>query len=98
MRFDAFGVARLEEGSTSASGRDHAAYHTAAGGFRRRRSADHFPRNVCTAVHNQEQLARWRRWGCSGPVTVWMKLDTGMRRLGVRPEEAEAFYQRPDAL
>lgn len=28
------------------------------------------------------------------PVTVWMKLDTGMHRLGVRPEEAEAFYQR----
>lgn len=23
-----------------------------------------------------------------------MKLDTGMHRLGVRPEEAEAFYQR----
>lgn len=25
---------------------------------------------------------------------MWMKLDTGMHRLGVRPEEAEAFYQR----
>lgn len=23
-----------------------------------------------------------------------MKLDTGMHRLGVRPEQAEAFYQR----
>ncbi|WP_000311697.1 alanine racemase, partial [Escherichia coli] len=28
------------------------------------------------------------------PVTVWMKLDTGMHRLGVRPEQAEAFYHR----
>jgi alanine racemase len=31
------------------------------------------------------------------PVPVWMKLDTGMHRLGVRPEHAEAFYQRLSA-
>lgn len=27
-------------------------------------------------------------------MTVWMKLDTGMHRLGVLPEEADAFWQR----
>lgn len=47
-----------------------------------------------TAVHNEEQLAALERAELSEPVTVWMKLDTGMHRLGVRPESAEAFYQR----
>ena len=47
-----------------------------------------------TAVHNEEQLAALETAELSEPVTVWMKLDTGMHRLGVRPESAEAFYQR----
>ena len=47
-----------------------------------------------TAVHNPEQLAALETADLSEPVTVWMKLDTGMHRLGVRPESAEAFYQR----
>lgn len=47
-----------------------------------------------TAVHSPEQLAATEQADLPEPVTVWMKLDTGMHRLGVRPEEAEAFYQR----
>lgn len=47
-----------------------------------------------TAVHNEEQLSALENAELSEPVTVWMKLDTGMHRLGVRPENAEAFYQR----
>lgn len=45
-------------------------------------------------MHNEEQLAALETAELSEPVTVWMKLDTGMHRLGVRPESAEAFYQR----
>ena len=53
-------------------------------------SAQHFH----TAVHNEEQLAALEEASLDEPVTVWMKLDTGMHRLGVRPEQAEAFYHR----
>ncbi|MDH2997804.1 alanine racemase [Pasteurellaceae bacterium LFhippo2] len=28
------------------------------------------------------------------PVTVWLKIDTGMHRLGVHPEQVANFYQR----
>lgn len=45
-------------------------------------------------MHNEEQLTALETAELSEPVTVWMKLDTGMHRLGVRPESAEAFYQR----
>jgi len=41
-----------------------------------------------------EQLEALENAVLCEPVTVWMKLDTGMHRLGVRPEQAEAFYQR----
>ncbi|MDU4749370.1 MAG: alanine racemase, partial [Pantoea sp.] len=47
-----------------------------------------------TAVHNEEQLVALENAELKEPVTVWMKLDTGMHRLGVLPEQAEAFYQR----
>ncbi|MEN1417007.1 alanine racemase, partial [Pseudomonas aeruginosa] len=47
-----------------------------------------------TAVHTEEQLVALENAELKEPVTVWMKLDTGMHRLGVLPEQAEAFYQR----
>lgn len=53
-------------------------------------SAEH----LHTAVHNEEQLVALENAELKEPVTVWMKLDTGMHRLGVLPEQAEAFYQR----
>lgn len=28
------------------------------------------------------------------PVTVWLKIDTGMHRLGIHPEQVDEFYQR----
>ena len=47
-----------------------------------------------TTVHSPEQLAALEQAELPRPLTVWMKLDTGMHRLGVHPEQADAFYQR----
>lgn len=47
-----------------------------------------------TAVHSEEQLAALEQARLPHPLTVWMKLDTGMHRLGVLPEHADAFYTR----
>ena len=85
---DAFGVARLEE-----------ALRLRAGGIAQpilllEDLAVIAAQRLHTAVHSPEQLAALEQADLPEPVTVWMKLDTGMHRLGVRPEEAEAFYQR----
>ncbi|STL49467.1 alanine racemase [Escherichia coli] len=82
---DAFGVARLEE-----------ALRLRAGGitnlycYSRLFDARDLPtisaQHFHTAVHNEEQLAALEEASLDEPVTVWMKLDTGMHRLGVRPE------------
>ena len=53
--------------------------------------------NIETAVHSIEQLEALEQIELAHPVSVWMKLDSGMHRLGVRPEQAEAFYQRLSA-
>lgn len=46
------------------------------------------------AVHSPEQLAMLEAADLAAPLTVWLKIDTGMHRLGVPPAEAEAFWQR----
>lgn len=90
---DAFGVARLEEALRLRAG-NHQTCTVTRRLFDARDlptiSAQHFH----TAVHNEEQLAALEEASLDEPVTVWMKLDTGMHRLGVRPEQAEAFYHR----
>ncbi|VAX76961.1 Alanine racemase, biosynthetic [Serratia symbiotica] len=50
--------------------------------------------NIATVVHTSEQLEVLEKAQLSHPLLVWMKLDTGMHRLGVRQEQAEAFYRR----
>lgn len=45
-----------------------------------------------TAVHRQEQVDALRQLSLSNPVTVWLKVDTGMHRLGFSPEHAAGVY------
>lgn len=49
---------------------------------------------LMTAVHTLEQLEALEQAQLDEPINVWMKVDTGMHRLGVLPENVEAFYQR----
>nr|WP_318384232.1 alanine racemase [uncultured Enterobacter sp.] len=91
---DAFGVARLEEALRLRTGGITQPILLLEGFF----SASDLPtiaaQHLHTVVHNTEQLDALENAVLSEPVTVWMKLDTGMHRLGVRPEQADAFYQR----
>ncbi|EKM5758523.1 alanine racemase [Cronobacter turicensis] len=91
---DAFGVARLEEALRLREGGITQPILLLEGFF----NASDLPaiaaQRLHTAVHSEEQLAALEQATLSEPVTVWMKLDTGMHRLGVRPEAAQAFYDR----
>ncbi|SQA98209.1 Alanine racemase, biosynthetic [Cedecea neteri] len=91
---DAFGVARLEEAVRLREGGITKPILLLEGFF----NAEDLPviaaQNFQTAIHSIQQLEALEQAELSQPVTVWMKLDTGMHRLGVRPEDAEAFYQR----
>ncbi|MCK6265211.1 alanine racemase [Vibrio sp. ZSDE26] len=50
--------------------------------------------NIQTAVHCEEQLEALEQTKLDKPVVVWLKVDTGMHRLGVRPEYYAEFVAR----
>ncbi|CNL68599.1 alanine racemase [Yersinia proxima] len=94
---DCYGVARIGEALMLRSGGIVKPILLLEGFF----AAEDLPvlvaNRIETAVHSIEQLEALEAAELSAPINVWMKLDTGMHRLGVRPEQAEAFYQRLSA-
>jgi len=46
------------------------------------------------AVHQPEQVRLLERAAPGHPLAVWLKVDTGMHRLGVAPAEASAILER----
>lgn len=91
---DAFAVARLEEALALRSSGIVKPVILLEGFF----SADDLPvlaaNHLQTAVHTVEQLEALESLHLPHPVTVWLKLDTGMHRLGVRPEDVTEFCER----
>ena len=89
---DAFGVARIDE----------ALALRAAGivkpivlleGFFAKEDIDVLAiHNLQTIVHNSEQLAAIVDAAVKKPLKVWLKIDTGMHRLGINPGQLSDFY------
>lgn len=50
--------------------------------------------NIQTALHCEEQLQALESAQLDKPVVVWLKIDSGMHRLGVRPEQCAVFIER----
>ena len=45
-------------------------------------------------VHSLWQLEAIEQAALSKPITVWLKLDSGMHRVGLHPKDYQAAYQR----
>jgi alanine racemase len=52
-----------------------------------RHAAEH---GIALVVHQREQVELLTRTSLPRPPDVWLKLDTGMHRLGLEPEQADA--------
>ena len=50
--------------------------------------------NLQTVVHNELQLQALEQAELEGQLKIWLKIDTGMHRLGVAPEQFAEFYRR----
>jgi len=50
--------------------------------------------NLEMAVHHPEQVAMLERARLERPLRVWLKVDTGMHRLGLEPETVPAIWRR----
>lgn len=51
-----------------------------------------------TVVHNEQQLRELEQAGLSQAIDVWLKVDTGMHRLGVAADQVSDYLQRLEAL
>ena len=50
--------------------------------------------NFDIVVHHEEQLKMLEKSGVTGILRVWLKIDTGMHRLGFEPEDVGKIHQR----
>jgi alanine racemase len=54
--------------------------------------------NLWCAIHNQFQLDALKEAKLNQPINVWLKMDSGMHRLGFLPEEYADAYQQLSAM
>lgn len=91
---DAFGVARVSEALALRAGGVVKPIVLLEGFF----DGDELPileaNNLTPVVHMASQLGVLERAQLSAPLNCWLKVDTGMHRLGLRPRQLGQVYQR----
>ncbi|CAM3110216.1 alanine racemase [Vibrio rarus] len=91
---DAFGVARVEEALQLRAGGIVKPILLLEGFYSDSDLPILVTNNIQTVVHCEEQLVALEQAELENPVVVWLKMDTGMHRLGVRPERYDEYIQR----
>jgi len=89
---DAFGVARIDEALALRAAGIIQPIVLLEGFFSAKELAILVVNDLQTIVHNQEQLTAICQAKLDRPLKVWLKIDTGMHRLGINPDEFEHFY------
>lgn len=95
---DAFGVARLEEGLALRAAGIEGTIVLLEGVFAGDELESAARERFELVVHSFEQIELLERSAHRSALPLWMKIDTGMNRLGFRAEDAEAARRRIDAL
>lgn len=54
--------------------------------------------NLWCAIHSTEQIDALAQAELSAPLTIWLKMDSGMHRLGIAPEQYRAAYEQLSRL
>jgi alanine racemase len=87
---DAFAVARLDEALALRSAGVRKPIVLLEGVFDAEQLHEAARHNLEIVVHEREQLALLERAPAGHRFVVWLKIDTGMNRLGFRPQQVEA--------
>lgn len=91
---DCFGVARISEALTLRAGGVVKPILLLEGFLFEKELPILVANSIDTVVHSIEQVEALEQAGLTHPIVVWLKMDTGMHRLGVRPEQVEEVYRR----
>ena len=95
---DAFAVARLEEAAALRSAGLDGRIVLLEGVLDADQLAEAVRLGLELVVHQAQQIALLESWRGGPRPAVWLKVDTGMNRLGFRPEEFRQAWQRLAAL
>ena len=95
---DAFGVARLEEALTLRAAGMRRPILLLEGAFDAGQLQEAARLDLQIVVHDARQLAMLEQASTDHRFVVWLKIDTGMNRLGLLPQELDAAFARLDAL
>ena len=96
---DAFAVAALDEALELRNGGIQDPIVVMHGAREPGELASAIEQNLCLVVHDNEQVALLEQAKVSGTgPQLWLKVNTGMARLGINPEQAESCLARLQAL
>ncbi|MCW8995235.1 MAG: alanine racemase [Psychromonas sp.] len=93
-RIYAFAVARLDEALILRDAAIDKPIVLLEGFFNASDLATVVAENLQSVVHSQEQVAAILNADLKQPLSIWLKLDTGMHRLGFHPEQFDTVYQQ----
>ncbi len=91
LQADAFGVARIDEALELRAAGIVKPIVLLEGFFNPQDLPILDVNNLQTVVHNQQQLDAIINAELEKPLKVWLKVDTGMHRLGINPEQFHSF-------
>ncbi|WP_108653047.1 alanine racemase [Dongshaea marina] len=94
---DAYAVARIEEALTLRCGGIVKPIILLEGFFHASDLPILATNNLQTVVHSPEQLEALEQATLPQPIVAWLKLDSGMHRLGVTPDDFASFCHRMQA-
>jgi alanine racemase len=95
---DAFGVARLEEAVALREAGLTRRIVLLEGVFDAQQLAEAARLQLDLVVHQELQIALLEAYRGAQPLAVWLKVDTGMNRLGFRPAQFRAAWERLSTL
>lgn len=91
---DAFGVACIEEGMRLRQANVQNPIVLLEGLFTGDELTKAAEQDFSLVVHHEDQVNMLEKSQHVQPLSVWLKIDTGMHRLGFEPNQVEKIYQR----
>ena len=91
---DAFAVARIDEALALRAGGLTKPIVLLEGFFNKDDLPILLANNFQTIIHDGYQLAALEEAELEAPLLCWLKVNTGMHRLGIAPEQFDEFYKR----
>ncbi|QIZ77794.1 alanine racemase [Ferrimonas lipolytica] len=91
---DGFGLARIEEALTLRDSGIGARLVLLEGVFNEEDLEQAAHHQLDVVVHDAEQVAMICNAELSQPLRIWLKIDSGMHRLGVQPAQFDDLYQQ----